>query len=142
VLCTVLHDSGIDAPYKPTHRKHPICVWASESLSNWKWIQTFVSYLNAENKFRYGKDHKSAIVAAFLPDPNIDDIGPTPFPMAFSNVYKGDNLEESYRKYYICEKKIFKSGVAKWTNRPIPYWMREGGSIYATKKKTTEANRA
>ena len=126
ILCTVINQNGGVAPYKSTHTKHPINIWANESLSNWRWIRKFVAVLNEENKYRYKKDHKSALIAAELPEPNIEDIGSTPFPMAFSNTYKNGNLEKSYRKYYICEKKHFKSGPAKWTNRPIPYWMMNG----------------
>ena len=119
VLCTVINETGGISPYKTTHKKHPITIWANESLSNWKWIRDFVAVLNDENRFRYGKDHKSAMVAKDLPEPNIDDIGLTPFPLAMPKIYRNCNLERSYRKYYLCEKKHF----AKWTNRPIPYWM-------------------
>ncbi len=119
VLCTVVNESGGESPYKTTHKNHPITAWARQSLSNWKWIREFVSVLNDENNYRYRKDHKSALIARDLQEPNIDDIGLTPFPLAMPNVYKNGNLEKSYRKYYVCEKKHF----CKWTNRPVPYWI-------------------
>lgn len=122
ILCTVVNESAGKkiTPYKSTHKKHPITVWASESLANWKWIRSFIQALNEENRFRYGKDHKSALVARELPEPSIPDIGLTPFPQAFSNIYKGKDIVKAYRKYYICEKKHF----AKWKNRPVPFFMK------------------
>lgn len=120
MLCTVVNDTDGISPYKSTHRKHPITLWASKSLSNWRWIRSFVAVLNEEKKFRYGTDHKSALVAASLIEPNIPDIGLTPFPMAMPDIYKHkNNLIKSYRKYYICEKRHF----CTWKNRPVPHWM-------------------
>jgi hypothetical protein len=118
VLCTVLVDSGGVAPYKPTHRIHPITKWAAKSLSNWLWIRDFVAVLNEENRYRYGKDHKSALVARELPLPSIPDIGFTGYIEAFPDRYKCGDVVKGYRKYYLCEKmRLF-----KWTNRPVPYW--------------------
>ena len=74
VLCTVLNESVRKqiSPYKSTHKNHPITKWANQSLSNWKWIKEFIAVLNDENKFRYGKDHKSALIAKDLPEPDTE----------------------------------------------------------------------
>lgn len=125
ILCNVVNLTGGKTPYNSTHLKHPISLWAFESLSNWKWIKNFIAILNEENKYRYGKDHKSALVAKDLKEPDIPDIGLTSFPLAMPDVYKyKDDIVKSYRRYYVCEKKYFKSGIAQWKNRPIPYWMK------------------
>ncbi len=122
MLCTVINDAGGESPYKSTHRNHPITAWARKSLSNWRWIKEFVAVLNDEKKFRYGTDHKSALIAKDLQEPDIPDKGLTEFPMAMPDVYKNGNLIKSYRKYYVCEKKHF----ATYKNRPVPYWMSRG----------------
>ncbi len=120
VLCTVIIDAGGTAPYKPTHRNHPITRWAARSLSNWKWIRDFVAVLNDENLYRYGKVHKSSVVAAGLAEPDIEDVGFTGFIQAFNDRYLCRDVVRGYRKYYLCDKKH----LFKWTNRPVPYWAR------------------
>jgi len=125
MLCTVLYENGIDAPYKPTHRNHPCTIWAGESLSNWKWLRELALALNGEYKYRYDKitDHKSAIVAKSLPEPGIVDIGLTEFAQAMPEEYRveGDAVQ-AYRNYYIGDKSRF----AKWTKCEIPGWFQVG----------------
>lgn len=120
ILSTVVNESGGIAPYKSTHKKHPCTLWAMKSLSNWLWLKEFVSYLNKEKIYRYGKPHKSALLIENIQEPNIPDFGLTKFVMAMPNKYKCNKVVKSYRRYYICNKKHF----ATWKNRPIPYFMK------------------
>jgi hypothetical protein len=127
MLCTALHRHGVEAPYKPTHRKHPCTLWAGESLANWKWLRRLALALNEEYKYRFGGkgDHSSAVVALKLQPPPINNIGLTEFAQAMPEEYKvkGDAVA-AYRKFYIGEKSRF----AKWTRRKVPKWYRQPGS--------------
>jgi len=123
MLCTVLHLNGMPAPYKKTHATHPCTVWANKSRENWLWLKEFALKLNEEYKYRYGKttDHKSAAIVKTLPTPPLPSIGLTPFAKAMpDDLKKISDPIEAYREYYIREKRH----IAKWTNRPTPYWWR------------------
>jgi len=47
------------APYKLTHRNHPVCIWVRESLSNWRYLYELSLHIYGEYNYRYGKQHKS-----------------------------------------------------------------------------------
>ncbi len=121
MLCTVLHENGMEAPYKSTHRHHPCTIWAGTSLANWQWLRSLAENLNQEFKFRFNhsKDHSSAVVARRLPAPPIEDAGLTEFVQAMPDAYRvpGDAVL-AYRRFYIAEKSRF----ATWTKRPAPDW--------------------
>lgn len=120
MLCTAIHESGGDAPYRSTHKNHPCTVWARESLSNWHWLRDLALALNEEYKYRYDKsvDHKSATVIKSLAEPDIPDIGLTPFAQAMPDEYKTDNAVDAYRSYYKGEK----AEIANWKGRSKPKW--------------------
>lgn len=123
MLSTAVRLSGIDAGYKPTHIKHPCVLWVSSSLSNWRWLLDLTKGLNEEWRYRYNhkNNHKSFDVATSLPEPNIDDIGITPFAVCMPDDVKIDNDPvKSYRNYY----KINKSHIHSWKNREIPEWIK------------------
>jgi hypothetical protein len=124
MLCTVLNENGGNAPYKPTHLKHPCTQWVSRSLSNWLWLRRLILALNREYLYRFGSvsDHASARVAKSLSPPLIPDFGLTEFAQAMPDKYKvpGDPVQ-AYRRYYIGEKSRF----AKWTRRTTPKWFLE-----------------
>jgi hypothetical protein len=120
ILSTALWETGKSAPYKSTHKNHPCCIWAKKSLSNWRWLKSFVLALNNEKIFRYGKSHRSVEFLKEMEEPDIPDIGLTPFVQAMPEIYRGKDAVKAYRKYYICEKKHFST----WKNRPTPYWMK------------------
>jgi hypothetical protein len=124
MLCTAVNLSGGDAPYRSTHKNHPCSIWVRESLSNWRWLRDLTLALNDEFKFRYDKDtdHKSAIIVKSLEEPNISDVGLTPFPQAMPDEYKGEDPVDSYRRYYVKDK----HHIAKWTKRRVPEWYFDG----------------
>jgi hypothetical protein len=125
MLCTVLHQNGLPAPYKPTHTRHPCTLWAGESLSNWKWLCELVMRLNDEYRYRFDRreDHSSAAVVRDLPLPPIGDEGLTEFAQAMPEKYQipGDAVR-AYRRFYLAEK----AGFATWTKRRIPEWFSTG----------------
>ena len=111
-----------DILYKSTHKNHPSAVWARESAENYNWLYKMFSELCKEYTFRYEKEHASWNKLGHIlssppthiptgkftpPTPAMPDeckIGPTPL--------------ESYRHYYITEKKH----LASWKKRPVPMW--------------------
>jgi hypothetical protein len=123
MLCTVLNENGMEAPYKSTHIHHPCTIWTRSSLANWKWLRSLVENLNQEYKFRFNhrRDHSSAAVARRLPEPPIEDAGLTEFAQAMPDVYRiPGNAVMAYRRFYIAEKSRF----ATWTKRHVPDWFR------------------
>jgi hypothetical protein len=125
MLCTVLNENGLRAPYKSTHVHHPCTVWTGASLANWRWLRSLALHLNEEYRYRFDRqtDHSSATVARDLPLPPIRDVGLTEFAQAMPAAYKapGDPVR-AYRQFYIAEK----AGFATWTRRPVPDWFAAG----------------
>lgn len=121
MLCTVLFENSMEAPYRPTHRRHPCTLWAGRSLSNWIWLRNLALALNREFHYRFGRgrDHASAVVVESLAMPPIPDIGLTEFAQALPERYRvpGDAVA-AYRTYYIAEK----AHMARWTRRRRPRW--------------------
>lgn len=109
-----------EAPYKLSHKNHPCSIWVRESLSNYLYLCDLGLELCKEYTYRYGKRHKSQDVIEWciINKPNIQDISFTEPPKAMPDEYKVISVIESYRNYYIGEKK----GFAKWKNRDIPEW--------------------
>lgn len=125
MLCTVLNENGVTAPYKSTHTKHPCTLWAGKSLSNWIWLRDFTLKLNEEFRYRFDhiNNHKSADVASELVNPPIPDLGLTEFVQAMPEQYRVEgNAVQAYRNFYIGEK----SGFTTWTKRSVPAWFEEG----------------
>lgn len=115
-------------PYKycKTHRKHPCCLWAAKSLSNYNWLVSLGEHIAREFKYRRGKEHASYKVInwAKTNTPNIVDIGLTPFVQCMGEQYKCENVVRAYRQYYNAKKQH----IAKWTKRPTPFWFIRNGS--------------
>jgi hypothetical protein len=124
MLCTVLNQNGIKAPYKSTHTRHPCTLWTGRSLTNWKWLRRLTLELNREFTYRYRKhtDHESAVIVRALSLPPIPDVGLTEFAQAMPEMYRvpGDAVS-AYRNFYVGEKARF----AKWTRRRKPRWFLE-----------------
>ena len=121
ILCTVLHQTGRLAPYKAAFAKHPCTLWATRSLSNWRFLRNLAAALNEEYQFRYKpKDHKSFTVIRDLPEPAIPDLGLTDFALAMPDKYKTNDAVESYRLFYVGEKLRF----ATWKKREVPKWVK------------------
>src|SRR5688572_10301475 len=89
ILCTVLHQHGLQAPYRATHQKHPCVIWAGASLDNWSWLQALTLELNKEYQYRFEHDkpHQSALAAMQLTPPPLPAIGITERPQVMPVQY-------------------------------------------------------
>ena len=131
LLCGVHHmtDQANDlvsdqVPYKLSHKNHPCSIWARQCLENYIWLCDLGMELCKEYTHRYGKTHKSQAVIEWCMTnlPNLPELGDlTPFAKAMPDECKTDDVVESYRRYYIMEKKDF----CNWKNRPIPNWFKK-----------------
>lgn len=118
MLSTVVRLSGIEAGYKPTHIKHPCTMWAGASLSNWRWLYRLALTLGAKYEVEYKREHKSVLLVRELPEPDILDIGLTPFAMAMPDKYKQRDVVQAYRNYYMKEKRH----IADWKGGTPSWW--------------------
>ena len=121
ILCGVHWVEGGEAPYKLSHRNHPCSIWARECVENYVWLCDLGLALSKEYSHRYNKRHKSQDIIEWCYDkiPNLRNNGVmTPFALAMPDEGKIGNVVESYREYYMKEKR----GFATWKKRPIPVW--------------------
>lgn len=122
MLCTSLNKKGISTPYKSTHINHPCVLWIDESFDNFTWLKNLTFALNNEYRFRFEKDvdHKSISALEKILMYQGESAGLTEFAQAMPDKYKvlADPIK-AYRQFYLGEKLSF----AKWTKRPVPYWV-------------------
>ena len=109
-----------DGLYKSTHLNHPCSVWARSTRENFHWLLLHGDAMGHEYSRRYGRVHKSSLVIQrardfmrFVPKGEL-----TPFALAMPEEYKTDCPVESYRSYYIAEKKR----IAVWAHSETPAW--------------------
>jgi hypothetical protein len=107
--------------YGLTHKNHPCAKWVRESFENYLWLYNLFIELCNEYTFRYDKIHLSDIkyrkVLSQLPN-NIPMDPMTNFALAMPDLYKGEDAVESYRNYYLSEKRY----LCVWKRRKDPYW--------------------
>jgi hypothetical protein len=109
--------------YKHTHVNHPCATWVRASLSNYEWLLKHACELCNEYTRRFGKVHKTERIIAELGEPDLPDIGLTPFARAIKEPWKTQTshmpIVEAYRVFYIGDKARF----AKWQPRATaPAW--------------------
>ena len=122
ILCTVHWKKGNEAPYKPTHLKHPCTIWTGESIKNYNWVCELGIALCKEYTHRYGKRHKSEDVINWCinnkPELSYEDINK--YALAMPDEFKVEgNVVQSYRNYY----KYAKKHLHTWKSREVPYWI-------------------
>ena len=107
--------------WRRTHQHHPCTIWAGNTRSNWRWLWDHAVGLQVEFYARRGKHHAcsdpayyTARLAHLIPD------GPlTRHPLAMPDEFKGDDVVESYRRYYMSKERVV------WNNpQDIPEWAR------------------
>jgi len=104
--------------YKPTHQSHPCTQWTRAQI-NYNWLRRHAEAIFDEHMVRYGTRPHTARVLEQLP--RFSEIqGPVRFVLAMPDHLKCDDPVKAYRKYYKSDK----AGLAKWTNRSIPEWMK------------------
>lgn len=119
ILCTVLHNREVNAPYRATHSNHPCVLWAGQSYDNYQWLIALARALHKEYQFRFGshRSHASMRVIDFADDYSFESHGLTPFVQCMPAPYRFQgNPVRAYRTYYRKEKLSF----ARWTKRGIP----------------------
>lgn len=127
MLCTAVNLNGGTTEYKTTHVNHPTSVWVRQSVYNFIWTFEYGYELCKEYTYRTGKMHKTQVVLEncswkynYLPK-----IESTPFVLSMPDQYKTNCPIESYRNYYLSEKRYNKNGknMFKWTKREVPHWV-------------------
>lgn len=130
LLSTTVRSFGIDIGYKSTHINHPCSKWLRESFQNYLWLSDLITELNDEFIYRFENNHKSYVMFEkdIIPLENslfvaykkagIETEKMTPFALAMPDECKTKNPVESYRKYYMKDKRH----LAKWTHRNAPEW--------------------
>jgi hypothetical protein len=121
MLCSThtLVNSGIKAPYLPSHLKHPCNLWLTESEENYDWLIYHGISLCFEYSERYGRVHSCLQVILWAEEnrPKLPKKSITPFAIAMPDVYKiSDNPVECYREYYAKGKKHLHA----WKNNRKP----------------------
>lgn len=122
LLCGAHWVSGGEAPYKLSHKNHPCAIWVRSDLNNYMWLCDLGIKLCWEYSHRYGKTHKTYDVILWCCD-NHPDIPNNRFsapPLAMPDEYKELCHVQSYRNYYMGDKRDF----CNWKNRDIPGWFK------------------
>ena len=121
ILCTARHSHGEEAPYRATHKHHPCCKWAADSVGNYVWLGKLGLALAKEYTYRYGKIHKcEEVIEDCLENipSSISKEDQTTFVQAMPDECKMADPILGYRNYYVREK----NHLASWKNRPTPPW--------------------
>lgn len=120
LLCSAHWVTGGNAPYKLSHKNHPSSIWTREDLNNYLWLCDLGIKLCWEYNHRYGKTHKTYDVLLWCSEnhPDIPDNCFTPPPLAMPEEYKEKCHVQSYRNYYMGDKR----GFCNWKDRQIPEW--------------------
>lgn len=108
--------------YKAGHVNHPSAIWVRENAVHYQYTYDLFASLCDEYTLRYGKVHltdsKLRDCLNILPN-NIDLCAWRYPPQAMPDDVKSNSVVDAYHKYYAKYKK----DIAKWTARPIPYFM-------------------
>lgn len=116
--------------YKKTHMNHPSAVWVRKSYHNYFWLHTLLRFLCIEYTYRYGKIHKVQLTGLLdqlfvLPKHIGTEDFTEPTPAMPDDCKIADDSIASYRKYY----QLYKSHIAKWTDRNMPDWFDKSFAI-------------
>jgi hypothetical protein len=126
ILSTVSRLNGGDVGYKITHPHRKCIQWAGETLSNWQWLVDHTKELFNQWHLRYNHSefdlHSSELVfnelIEFGKKPKNGKLTEFVFDVKEEvyNKYKSNSVVESYRNYYLGDKKRF----AVWSSPAIP----------------------
>ena len=107
-------------PLRGGYHHHPCTRWVGDSQSNYKWASEHALGLCSEYTKRYGKKHSCEDGIKHLSNmtTKIPSGELTPFALAMPDNYKCNDPVQSYRNYYLGDKKSF----AKWKLGNVPDW--------------------
>jgi hypothetical protein len=120
LLCGSHWMTNGEAPYRLSHKNHPCSIWVRQDLNNYLWLCDLGIKLCWEYNHRYGKTHMTYDTLLWCAEnhPKIPNEKFTNPPLAMPDEYKELCHVQSYRNYYIGEKRDFST----WKNRDIPNW--------------------
>jgi hypothetical protein len=120
ILSTVLNEQGLEAPYRSFNPKHPSCLWAAESSANFEALVRHCFALLEEYDKRFNKDHKCEKVLEKIVDlynpKRFPTSKPTTLRVAMPDSFKGEDIVESYRKYYASKPRM------RYPKDKVPAW--------------------
>ena len=121
IMSTVINEQGLKAPYRSFNPKHPSCLWAAESASNYMNLALHCQAMIDEYEHRFGKTHKCQAVLKTLIDMFDPDLFPTlectPLRLAMPDEFRSDNPVVSYRKFYASKPRL------RYPVDKIPAWV-------------------
>ena len=121
IMSTVINEQGLKAPYRSFNPKHPSCLWASESASNYMNLALHCQAMIDEYEHRFNKTHKCQAVLKTLIDMFDPDLFPTtectPLRLAMPDEFRSDNPVVSYRKFYASKPRL------RYPVDKIPEWV-------------------
>jgi hypothetical protein len=122
LLCGAHWATGGEAPYKLSHKNHPSAIWTRSDIHNYLWLCDLGIDLCGEYNHRYGKMHKSYDIILWCLEnrPKIPNVGFTDPPLAMPDEYKESCHIQSYRNYYMGDKRDF----CNWKYRDTPNWFK------------------
>ena len=120
LACGVHWLNGVSAPYRLSHRHHPLFKWCQSSSHHYDYVVRYGLALCTEYTYRFGKRHATQSVLEWcaqndpcLPDRGFEFVFVAGFPFC-------EDVVTSYRKYF-CATKMH---LARWTRRYVPPWVR------------------
>ena len=120
--CHHYAEIGVDL-YKTAYPKHPMTIWVGDSGGNFSWTMKLFEQLLNQYTIRYKKVHKTTRIFNLLNKSykywNELTGEFTPPPLCMPDEYKSDDYIQSYRNYYIGDKKRF----ARYTSVDTPEFM-------------------
>lgn len=128
IICTVLSMKGFEVPYKPTHKKHPVVLWAYKSKFNLSWLCIHFVTLAEIYNYMTGKIHASFLAVGELAHQLI--IKPKDN-LSFCNCARNmkqeidfKNIESTIEAYRLYLNERWKRDKRKpiWTSREKPKW--------------------
>ena len=112
-----------DDLYKTAYPKHPMTIWVGDSGDNFFWSIQLLDQLLYQYTVRYKKVHKTIKISNLLHSKHkLWHTWKTKFtrpPLCMPDEYKSDDYIQSYRNYYIGDKKRF----ARYTLVDTPEFM-------------------
>lgn len=114
----------VNCLYKSTHLNHPCTVWARTTLANHNWCINHLDNLLAEYTHRYGKTHKTTLIALVIKSIDMSKLLPNNSLTPFVNcsLFKNTEIHNAY-KITLCikwEDDRFRGYTPQWTKRTSP----------------------
>ena len=108
-------------PYRPTHARHPVTLWAGASRVNAAWLLAHGIALCDEYARRFGRVHACAAVLAGIDLSTLPDRDGTPAVFCGPEDVAGETVEERYRGL-LARKYAAWGAMARWTKATRPEW--------------------